>query len=348
MTGSSQTTKHGWADDLKEVCAQFQLDLSCMVDRELDEVAAVRAIAHMEDCTICTSFFEDVRAQVRAHQELVGTDDLIERLVGAPGLEGIELQHRLAQIFYQLGKAYVLTALDPGVLNRVFEIPVEVASVQARGRGFVDGVLRRGRGEELGIDWHEARHLLNGRLKRIESPLEKGRRLLEEALAVDPGHEETRIYIAYLHEREGKRIRAANEYRQVFRTSIQEQNRGHAAIRLGILLAAEGEHKKAIACYRWVLKSGLTEADDRFFVARFSIGKNYAKLGERERSLAAFRELFDRHPDRGGEILQLFLNSPSLQETIDAQPGFGEALLERCPELIADAEASLEAEESEL
>lgn len=344
MKGSSQAW---WVDDLRDVCALFQMDLSCLVDRELDEVAAVRAIAHMEECETCAGFFEDVRAQVRAHRELVGADDLVDKLVGAHGLESIDLRHRLAQIFYQLGKAYVLTALDPEWTTRVFETPVEVGPAQARGRGFVDGVVQGGRGGSLGIDWVQARHLLNGRLKRIEGPLEKGRRLLAEALAVDPDHEEARLYVAYLHEREGKRLRAAREYRQVFRTSIQEQNRGHAAIRLGILHAQEGEYRRAIACYRWVLGAGLEETDERFFVARFNIGKNWAKLGERERSLDAFRELLDRHPDRLDEVTRAFVGAVSLQQAIDAQPGFGEALLERCPEIFAvpdDPAAAGEAE----
>lgn len=342
MKGSSQAW---WVDDLRDVCALFQMDLSCLVDRELDEVAAVRAMAHMEECEACAGFFEDVRAQVRAHRQLVGPDELIDKLVGAPGLEAIDLRHRLAQIFYQLGKAYVLTALDPGFVTRVFEPPVDVGSTQANGRGFVDGVLQGGRGRGLGIDWEQARHMLNGRLKRIESPLEKGRRLLQEALAVDPEHEESRLYVAYLHEREGKPLRAAHEYRQVFRSSIQEQNRGHAAIRLGVLHAAEGEHRKAIACYRWVLKAGLAEADDRFFVARFNIAKNYARLGDQERSLDAFRELLDRHPERLADVVQAFLNSPRLQGAIDSIPGFGDALVQRCPELFAAPDDSAGAEE---
>ena len=42
----------------------------------------------------------------------------------------------------------------------------------ARGRGFVDGVLMTGKGQTGGLDWQRARAMLNGRLERIESPLE--------------------------------------------------------------------------------------------------------------------------------------------------------------------------------
>jgi tetratricopeptide (TPR) repeat protein len=327
-----------WVDDLAEVCVQFQLDLSCLVDGELDEVAGANAIAHLEDCAACRTFFDDARAQVRAHRELADPEGLLARysaLLGEAGggFQSTELVRRLATIFYQLGKAYVLAGADPGFRTRVFEKAAQVASLQTRGRGFVDGVLASGRTETGGIDWSEARHMLNGRLERIESPLEKGRRLLEEALVADPGHEEARLYLAYLDAHEKKPIRAAHGYRQVFRTSLSDENRGHAAGQLGKLLADEGELKKAIACNRWIVASGLADRDSRFFYARFNIGLYYAEMRQPARSLRAFRQLLDRHPERLGEITQLFLHAPRMRAGIERQPGFAEALLRTCPEL---------------
>jgi tetratricopeptide (TPR) repeat protein len=328
-----------WVDDLAEVCLQFQLDLSCLLDGELDEVAGANAIAHLEDCTACRTFFEDARAQVRAHRELADPEGLLARysalLGGQAGgdFQSTELVQRLATIFYQLGKAYVLAGADPGFRTRVFEKAAQVASLQTRGRGFVDGVLASGRAQRGGVDWSEARHMLNGRLERIESPLEKGRRLLDEALVAEPGHEEARLYLAWLDAYEGKRIRAAHAYRQIFRGSVSDENRGHAAGQLGTLLAREGEIKKAIACNRWIVASGLADRDGRFFYARFNMGIYWADLRRPERSLRAFRELLDRHADRLADILQLFLHAPKTRAVIDRQPGFAEALLRTCPEL---------------
>jgi tetratricopeptide (TPR) repeat protein len=328
-----------WVEDLADVCVQFQLDLSCLVDGELDEVAGAHAIAHLEECHACRTFFDDVRAQVRAHRELSDPDGLLARysalLGGGVGgdVEAAALVERLATIFYQLGKAYVLAGADPGFRLRVFEKAAQVANLQARGRGFVDGVVASGRAQPGGIDWSEARHMLNGKLERIESPLEKGRRLLEEALGTDPAHEEARLYLAWLDAYEGKRIRAAATFRQVFRTSLSDENRGHAAVQLGKLLAEEGELAKAIACNRWIVAAGLADRDERFFFARFNIGMYYATLRRPERSLRAFRELLDRHPGRVSEVAQLFLRSPKTRAAIDRQPGFAEALLRSCPEL---------------
>lgn len=337
-----------WVDDLEEVCVQFQLDLSCLVDGELDEVAGANAIAHLEECEACRSFFDDARTQVRAHRELSDPEGLLARystLVGGKlghGLEAVDLVHRLATVFYQLGKAYVLSAVDAGFKTRVFEKATQVASTQTRGRGFVDGVLASGRGGLGGIDWREARHMLNGRLEKIESPLEKGRRLLDEALAADPGHEEARLYLAWLDAHQGKRVRAAQALRQIFRTSMSDENRAHAVVMLGKLLGEEGEHKKAIACNRWVVMSGLADRDPRFFFARFNLGIHHVALGEVEKALAAFRTLLDRHPERAGETAGFFLASSRTRALIDRQPGFAEALLTRCPELFTPPAATPE------
>ena len=44
--------------------SEFLQDLSCMFDGELDELAAGRAMLHIEECGSCRSFFEDIRDQV--------------------------------------------------------------------------------------------------------------------------------------------------------------------------------------------------------------------------------------------------------------------------------------------
>jgi hypothetical protein len=356
MSSQSSNGANGtawWVDDLSAECVQFQLDISCLVDGELDEPASARAIMHLERCPACMQFFEDVRMQVRCHQDLADPQTLVERyshlvgghLVGgskADRVQSAELVRKLATIFYQLGKAYVLTGTDPSFrersLNhtRVFEQAVPLRPAKNRGRGFVDGVLHRGGGDTGGLDWTEARHMFNGRLESIDSPLEKGRRLLQEAVSADATYEEPRLYLAFLDAKEGKKLRAASQFRQLFRTAVSDTNRAHAAVQLGLLYEEEGEFRKALACCRWVLMSGVEAADERFFVVRFNIGMYYAHLADRKRSLGAFRELLDTYPDRVSEIVRLFRRSPRLRTAVDLQPGFGEELLARCPELFAD------------
>lgn len=337
---SSQWNEGGVA----EVCEHFQMDLSCLVDGELDEAAAARAMMHLESCTECRDFLSETRNCVSAHRDMADPDRLVARLSALTGSDlaeearGIELVSRLASVLYQLGKAYVLAGTRVDHRTRVFEDAVPVEPTQTTGRGFVDGVLLSGQDRAGGVDWAGARGLLNGQLKRIESPIEKGRKLLTEALEADPSHEEARIYLAFLHGWEGKTLRAAQEYRTVFRTAIDERNRGHAAVQLGRLHAAEGDHRKSLVCFRWVGVSGLSARDDRFFYVDFNLGVQYARLGQRPRSLAAFRKLIDRNPGRVPEIADLFAQSDGLRKMVESDPSFAESLVATCPELFSTNE----------
>lgn len=335
--------QHSWntsyEDDQADLCTAFQVDLSCLADGELEDVAAARAMLHIEECSSCRGFFEDTRLFVRLHRDIADPDRLLARIATLTGgeitdeAESADLSHRLATIFYQLGKAYTLAAIDPGFRERIFEKVVPVEELRSRGRGFVDGVIESGRASQRGTCWEEARHLFNGRLERIVEPIEKGRRLLEESLVVDPTHEEAKLYLAFLHAHEGKTLRAAEEYREVFDTAVSDVNKGLAAIQLGRLYSSEDNFEKAIACFRWVTISGLADRDDRFWFARFNLGQVYARKHVPDRALAYFRELLDKHPARLPEVGEAFARSPKLRETIDAQAGFADALLRTCPEL---------------
>lgn len=337
-----------WVDGLTEECVRFQLDLSCLIDGEIEESAGARAIAHLEGCAPCREFFEDAREQVRAHRDMANPDGLVQRyatLLGvdvADEVESIELVCKLAQVFYQLGKAYVLTAIDPNYRTQVFEDAVPLESTRTKARGFVDGVLQSGRGQSVGVDWRHARHMFNGRLSEIDGPLDKGKRLLREAVAADPNHEEARIYLAYVDIHEGRFVRAATEFRRVFNAAIDPSNRGHAAVQLATLYSREGEYRRAIACCRWVTASGLADTEERFFVVRYNLGTYYARLRDSRRSIAAFRELLDRHPGRTAEVAGFFAVNPELQAVIDSQPGFTQELFEACPELFVTQDPSLE------
>lgn len=331
-----------------DVCIEFQADLSALADGELEnqeggQDLAARAIAHLEVCAGCHDFFDDVRSMARANRQLAQPDELIARLsqVSASDFLGRAEAHKLtanlASIFYKLGKAYVLLATDQEYRNTIFEPAVQVEVEKTRGRGFVDGVVASGRDGLSDVDWTSARHLLNGRLTRLESHLERGKRLLDEALQIDPDCEEARLYRAFVLNHEGHRVRAAEEYREVFNTGIDMSNRGHAAVQLGKLFAAERDHRRALACFRWVTMVGLADVEPRFYFARYNAAICYLHLGDVERSLGTLRQLLDHHPEQVATVAQAMGNSSlQLQELMASAPGFAEGLLERCPELFED------------
>jgi tetratricopeptide (TPR) repeat protein len=253
-------------------------------------------------------------------------------------VETIELVCRLANIFYQLGKAYALTEIDPKHVYRVFQKAVPLETTRTQGRGFVDGVLSSGRGNRAGIDWENARHLFNGRLSTIEGGLAKGKRLLEEALRADSNHEEARLWLALVAVHEGRTLHAAREFQEIFETAVDLGNRGHAAIQLALLHSREQDYKTAIKLSRWVTLSGLADSEERFFFVRFNLGNYYVLTGNGMRAVETFRELLDRHPRRVGDIADLFRRSGKLRAAIDSQSGVSEALFARCPELFQQAD----------
>ena len=104
-----------WKGNLSDAELQLQSDLSCLVDDELDEVAAARVMVQMEESPECRAFFEDARTYARLHRDMADPERLEAKLATLSGLpdvgsvraeaERAELIHRLATIFYQLGKA---------------------------------------------------------------------------------------------------------------------------------------------------------------------------------------------------------------------------------------------------
>ncbi|MEC8511378.1 MAG: hypothetical protein VX015_04465 [Planctomycetota bacterium] len=344
----------GQVEELSEAQLSLQQDLSCLVDGELDEGAAARAMVMLEEDPEARSFFDDIQRFARHHRDLSEPHRLEARvaMLGATEIaraaENIDLAHRLATIFYQLGKAYTLAAADPEAFQeRVFERAVPIDQTKAHGRGLVDGVVDSGRagargGELWGgrDDWTRARHMLNGRLEQIADPMEKGRRLLEQATEIDPSHEESRIYLAYVLSREGKTLRAAALYRDVFDTAMGLENRGHAAMQLGRLHFAEGAVRQALVLWRWVTVSGLAAVDQRFNIVRFNIGIAYASLGLDDRALASFRTLMDRHVEAEqspAELARLFVENGDARAIFESRPGFVERLTRDVPELLAGA-----------
>ena len=323
---------------LTESQLALQQDLSALADGELDEGRAAVAMLRVEGDAHAQAFLEDLERCAKLHRDLADPDRLMARIAAMTGGTPLadDLEHRLASIFYALGKAYLLAALDPDALvERAFEAAAPIDRTRLAGRGFVDGVLASGQGADGATDWAHARGLLNGRLERIEDPLVKAARLLDQAVDVDPEHEEARFYQAFLDAQQGRKLVARRRWRALFDSALQLANRGHAAIQLGRLHQDEGDHREAMRWYRWIVQSGLLAQEPRFWVVRFNLAMTCIAAGDPARALDYFRLLVDSAPGREAEIARLASQAPLLQETLHNDPSFAAALLERCPELFA-------------
>ena len=340
----------------------LQQDLSSLADGELDEGRAAGVMLRLESDSDDSAYLDDLTRCAKMHRDMTDPDRLMAHMAAMTGASNLctDLENRLATIFYQLGKAYLLAALDPDrVVERVFETAVPVEQTRVQGRGFVDGVLlssdeepiadlgsdvRRGdvgRGDVRrdGVDWENARSMLNGRLERIEEPLEKARRLLEQALSVAPDHEEAQFYRAYLDAEQGRKLLARERWAQLFDTALLSANRGHAAIQIGRLHQGEGNHREALRWYRWILISGLFKQDERFWVVRFNIAMTYLEMGDHDRCLDYFKGLIDSQPQHVAEMAHMASQAPLLQKVLQQRPSFANDLISRCPELFSNPAA---------
>ena len=280
-----------WMEGLTEGQIALQYELSCLADGELYESAAAQALVKIETDAESRSFFEDIQRYARLHRDVIDPERISARIAmlageaemdpeGAKSHEAKVLNRRLASIFYQLGKAYVLSAVDfDRFREQVFDQAVPIHSTKNQGRGFVDGVLSGGKAGPGESRWAEARHLFNGRLERIQDPIKKGIKLLEQALEIEEDHEEARIYLAYVHGYQGRALRAERLYKEVFDTAINPDNRGHAAMQIGQLYTAEGDHRRAAHYYRWITLSGLAWVRAPFLAGLLQPGRGIGRHG---------------------------------------------------------------------
>ena len=291
------------------LCAGFQRDLSALLDHELPEEAARRTLAHLEACSDCGEFFQAIRLQALAHQDLAIPGSLakrLRRLRGQDLFEGLtdaEIIRRLASALYQLGKAYVLLATDDEYLLRVSEEPVIVDTFIS------DEVSPVAEAAEATGAVGCSKELLEG---RTSDNLVHGRKLLEEALRLKPQFSEALLYKGFVCQVQGKFDSAAQAYHQVFLRSERLTNRGHAAIQLGMLYDRAHDYSRAIRMYRWVLASGLVHRKPSFAFVLFNIVVEHVSLDDLDSAAAMLQRIRLQHPSVMGSAKTWLRDSPEL------------------------------------
>ena len=106
----------------RSLCPQIEIDLSAMVDGELDPASVRRVLVHSEVCPSCRGFLDGIRTQMRAHRDLAdagltaeGTDFEAPANPRAEALREQLVRNReqLGRILYEVGRGYVLMGMSP-------------------------------------------------------------------------------------------------------------------------------------------------------------------------------------------------------------------------------------------
>ena len=281
----------------KDPCLPIQVDLSAMLDGELDAASIRRVMVHSDVCPSCKGFLDGIRIQVQAHRELALAGVVEEvcsrngssRRVSDPrpqALRKLLLRNRLqlARILYELGRGFVLMGTSPSFTRVVAGEPVPIPDMFLRGRNLLDEVERLEVGDDgrrLDGEWVRAKQLFSeGRLGSPTENLGKGKRLLRETLALRNDFHEARIYLGHAHHVGQENELAKREFGIVLDETADPIMRAFALENLGNVYLEEGQPRRGIAYFLELVQSGLIAREPRFFTTYFNLALAYGLLAD--------------------------------------------------------------------
>ncbi len=331
------------ADRGYDPCLQIQVDLSAMLDGELDPAGVRRVMVHSDLCGHCREFLDGIRSQVRMHKQLavaMGTADADSTAPEPTVLAQLRGQltanrKKLARVLYELGRGFVLMGLSADFSREVAKEPVPVPDMAMKGRNLLDEVARSGNpGPEAA--WVVAKELFDGKLRTPEESLARGQRLLSECVSLEPTLHESRIYLGLVHHVRGQRALARKQFLHVLDNSDDRLMRGYALSNLGNIHLDEGDWDGAVRLLQQLVESGVMGEQPRMSTAFFNLAIAYGLKGQFQDSLHWFtrlhselphkRNLVGRELARRSHFLHLVRNHP------DARP-LSQALTSLFPQL---------------
>ena len=342
-----------------QACADYLADLSAFVDGELPEPRLQELVGHMGSCGGCHDYTETLRELSALHRDAADSPETAERLeatlagkVDPVGLFAAvtrdlvdEKREALARLFYEIGKAYVLAGnrglsarRRQSVASASRALPIRSTEGKAR------RVLREA--EQLGgaaqgnpsssssLFLRRSRKLF-APSRRDDGALSRGRHFLEEALALEPGLDQARLYLGFRHAVVGRPDQARVEFRKVYRESTDPVHRMMALQSLGRLHAESGDYLRAIECYEEVVGEERSSAEPGLFPSFLNLAVNYAKVGRAGDSVERFVDLADRFPERRTQVRELLARKATFQALLDRDETLKQDLLAKAPALFA-------------
>src|SRR5262245_2064478 len=334
------------ADSGSDPCLQIQVDLSAMLDGELDAPSVRRVMVHSDVCPSCREFLDGIRSQVRLHRKIAAVAIVEEPVLAAAGAEaaaagtaGLRQQltgnrRKLSKILYELGRCFVLMGLSPDFSKEVAKEPMPVPDMAMKGRNLLDEVARSSAGarSDLGAEWVSAKDLFDGQLRSPDENLSKGQRLLSECLALDPECYEARIYLGLVHHVRGQRAIARKQFQMVLSASSDRRVRGFALLNLGNIHLDEGDLDGAVGLLLQLVESGVVREQPSLGTAYFNLGLAYGMTARFQECLEWFRRMeaelphkrawMAREVGRRSYFLHLIRSNPQAHIVADAFPAW--------------------------
>lgn len=337
------------------LCRGLEGDLNAFVDGELDTLDTAKVMNHLEACPHCRDYVDALRRFAAFHRTSFDPEALSSGMDGQGLFQEItgellqEKVARIAELFYQLGKAYLTRGFARrGRVGRGPEarrVRHDMASPPRpidRTRSKANRVIREAgdlahAGGHSGKTLRRAKGFFRAVRARNGEDLEIGRRFMEESLAIAPERPEPRIFLGCYYYVGARKYAAAREQlrKVLLLPGLSEEHRAEALVNLGLTYNIEYRYAEALACFREVVKSGIHRRHPRFYRCLLFLAVTHAKLGEFEESLQGFRRTVRDFPSRVDEIRKDLFEMRSFQQVISATPRFREDLERRVPVLFA-------------
>ena len=254
-----------------------------------------------------------------------------------------KLVGELAQLLYELGKAYVLKANEAmsGRLGRPTMVSlkkaVDIRSTSAQGRKLareVEELETAGGQRETGSLFGRSRRLFSSSSRAGAGLLTNGRRLLEAALTVEPDLDPARLYLGLHHMLSGRFDRARLEFRRVYREAADPIHRTMAINMLGNVHATTYDFTRAIECYEEVVAAE-PAGHEPLFTALINLAVNCVKAGHVAKGVHHFHELVDRFPAQVDETRTLLTKKQDFMNLLQRQVSLQRDLSRQIPALFA-------------
>lgn len=334
-----------------KLCIDLEGDLSAYLDGELDTIDAEKVTSHLDGCAKCQGYVEQMRQMARLHRSCFTPEDIFANIDPASMFKNItselidEKIKKVAELFYQIGKAYLLKGFAKKNRKnkvrhniRVRQRPVELDKAKMKtGRLFREMTDLAASSDTSKRNLTRAKSFFSTTRRERNDYLKIGRRFIEESLALDPKKEESRLYLAAYFSIGSSNYEAAKEqYRKLINMAgVSELNRTESLINIGCLYSIEYRYGEALTCFREVLKSGVIKKYPRFYRCLIFLAITHAKMGEFDQSISFFDRTVKSYPKQVDSIRDEIRGMKSFQTVVDSHDGFRRDLESRVPALFA-------------
>lgn len=342
----------------QSACTGLEAELNAFVDGELEVLKMEQVTNHLMECPGCQRFVDKIRDLAHLHRSAKNENEVLSAFNSTAIYQSItselisEKIPKIAELFYQIGKAYLAKGLQTKdyvltkvtkVVNKInMEMSTPPVSIE-RGKLQTGRLLReiddlaKSSGMTGNQTHKKAQTFFHQTNKSKDDILELGRGFMEESLLIDPNKAEPTIYLGvyyYLgikdYENGIQQFKLALECED-----ISEENKTIALMNLGSIYSILYKYDEAAASFEEIEMSGVLNRHPRFYRCLVYLAATYAKLGEYNQSVTTFDKTVKSFPKHADQIKTELGKMDTFQQVIKKQPGFRRSLEERVPVLFA-------------